>query len=42
MAAAKRFFTGCRSLLAFLFRPLEGNAWLVATTLVACAILGVT
>ena len=35
-------FSGCKSFLAFLFRPLEGNAWLIATTLVFCGVLGVT
>ncbi len=42
MSAVQRLFAECKKLLAHLFRPLEGNAWLLGSTLTICAVLGVS
>ena len=42
MSATKGIIPGIRTLVRYLFRPLEGNAWVLAITIVTCSILGIS
>ncbi len=42
MSATKGIISAIRTLFRYLFRPLEGNAWVLAITIVTCSILGIS